>query len=149
MILSELHQSALQRSLQNYANQVSNEYYQEFGSFITQEFSIPISLPTTPQNPVKYIMPGSVLLSNYSSEYDKAYTKKDLNPSTYRNYYSAKMDESLKNYFDQVIPPNQYLQIFFDAADRSFKKVHNEVRRKVNHILLSLEENESGENSLN
>lgn len=83
------------------------------------------------------VLPSSTMLSNYCSEYDLAYTKPDLKPHPYRDSYS---NSSNKSGSDHVFPVGQSLEEFFEAKDKSFRKVKSEVKKKVNKILEFLDQ---------
>jgi hypothetical protein len=107
--------------------------------------SIILSLPLSQENTEYVPLPSNVLLSNYCCEYDKAYTKKDLRPISYRNYYSNRVIHALKNEFDKIITPKQSLQSFFNTTDNIFEQSETDLHKTFDNILCMLQ-NELDEN---
>ena len=93
--------------------------------------------------PEDITVPPEALLSNYSCEYDIAYTKKNLKPNKYNNYYTNKIKTTLQHTLDDIIPAEQSLTEFFEAPEKSFRKIKAEVCEKVKDVLFILEQDES------
>lgn len=141
--VADLFGSLLKKEIYGYQNSYKKPKLQEIFSQNNYNY-LPISPFQTQdifsQNSSQPMMlPAGTLLSNYSSEYDRAYTKSDLKPNSYRNFYSTSHNETLKSQFDQVIPPGLSMKEFFEAKDKSFKRVRSDVKRKVSKILDFLE----------